>query len=103
MPGEQNTVEDTLSRPPEAVPTSESTTVAGVKVASGSLDDFLHVGGTPRASPGILAATVNSGPSPGIFFPDLAREQVTCEDVTPLHSSPVLDAQWTHVNGVELW
>ena len=51
VPGEQNVVADTLSRPSEAVPTSESTPVAGVKVPSGSLADFLLVGGTAGPLP----------------------------------------------------
>ena len=46
VPDDQNVVADTLSRTLEVVPTSESTTVTGVKVPSGSLADFLHLGGT---------------------------------------------------------
>ena len=94
---------DTLSRPPEAVPMSESTTVAGVMVPSRSLANFLHVGGTAGAPPGVLAAAVNSGLLPSISFINVVKAQAICNEVAALHASSVLDIQRLFIGKAELW
>ena len=71
VPGEQNVVADTLSRPSEAVPTSESTPVAGVKVPSGLLAASQVVGRTGRASPLLVAAAT----ADGVDLLELAKAQ----------------------------
>ena len=102
VPGEQNTVADALSRPPVAVPTSESTTVSSVKEPPGSLVTFLSVGGTAGASPsGLVAASTSS--LPPISFEDMARAQHLCSNIDVLKMSPVLDVQQISVAGVLLW
>ena len=104
VPGEQNIIADFLSRPPEAIPTSESSTVAaGVKAPSGSPADFLNVGGTAGASTSLAAAAVSSSCTPGFSTTALAQAQATCRDVAALRASPVLDVQHSNIGGVELW
>ena len=82
---------------------SESTTVAGVKVPSRSLADFLHVGGTAGAPPGVLAAAVNSGLLPSISFINVVKAQAICNEVAALHASSVLDIQRLFIGKAELW
>ena len=106
VPGADNIVADTLSRPPEAVPAAESTTIASVNEPSGSLADFLHAGGTAGASPTSLAPSPSlvASTSGSIFsYPQLARAQEGCDMVAALRASAVLDVQLVAVEGVQLW
>ena len=90
---------DTLTRPPEAVTATESSTIASVNEPSGSLADFLQGGGTAGASPTSLVASTS-----GIVFsyPHLAHAQEGCDMVAALRASAVLDVQLMAVEGVQL-
>ena len=86
VPGHLNIVTNLMSRPPQAVPATGSTTATSVKVPSGLLAASHIAGRTTGASPPLIPATSTEG----VDLLELAKAQCSCTGLAQLRNSSSL-------------